>query len=85
MLSSIPYFCDLSLDIIDFPLSKLMACETSDFQKVLGDWLKCLEEGEHPMADCFVERIIEMIFSFATFYAGLCSLNDIFISFALIE
>ena len=55
-----------------------MACETSDFQNVLGDLLKCLERSEHPMDVCFNERI------FAAFNVGSGSLNDIAISFALI-
>ena len=61
-----------------------MACETSDFQNVLGGLLKCLEKDEHPMDDCFVERIFQMILSIATFNVGLGSLNDIAIKFALI-
>ena len=44
MLSFVPQSCAQSLDITDFPLSKLMACETSDFQNVLGDLIKCLEK-----------------------------------------
>ena len=45
----------LSLDKIDFSLSKLMARETNDLQNVFGDLLKYLEKGEHPMDDCFLE------------------------------
>ena len=74
-----PQSCALSLEKIDFALSKLMAFVTNDFENVLGDLFKCLEKGEHPMDDCFVERRFQMILSIA-----LGSLNDIAISFALI-
>ena len=84
MWSFVLQSCALSLDIIEFPLSKLMAYETSDFHNVLGDLFKCLEKGEHPMDDFFVERIFQMILSIAAFNVGLGSLNDIAISFAVI-
>ena len=61
-----------------------MACETNDFQNVLGDFLKQLEKGEHPMDDCFVEWRFQMILSIAAFRVGFDSLNDIAINFALI-
>ena len=61
-----------------------MACETSDFQNVLGDLTKGLEKCEHPMDDCFVERIFQMILSITALNVGLGCLNDFAISFALI-
>ena len=50
---------------------------------MLGDLLKCFEKGEHPMDDCFVERLFQMILSIAVFKDGFGSLNDIAKSFAL--
>ena len=76
-------YCALSFDSIDFPLSKLIAFETRDFQNVLVDLLKCYEKGQHPMDDCFVERTFQMIVSIAVFKDGFGSLNDIAKSFAL--
>ena len=61
-----------------------MACETNDFENVLGDLLKCFKKVEHPMDDFFVERRFQMILSIATFRVDLGSLNDIAISFAFI-
>ena len=62
-----------------------MAYETKDFQKVLGDLFKKVFEkkGEHAMGGCFIERKFNMILSIAAFKAGLGSVNDSAISFAL--
>ena len=34
---------------------------------MLGDLLHCFEKGEHPMDDCFVEQLFQMILSMAVF------------------
>ena len=53
------------------------------FENVLGDLLKTFEKEEHPMDDCFVERIFQMILSIAVIKDGFGSLNDFANSFAL--
>ena len=62
-----------------------MARETNDFQNVFEDLLKCLEKGEHPRDDCFLEQRFQMTLLIAAFRVGFGSLNDVTISFALIE
>ena len=71
VLSFAPLPWALSFDIIDFHLSKSMACGIKDFQKLLSDLLKRFEKGEHPMKDCFVERRFQRILSIAAFKVGL--------------
>ena len=53
----------LFFEMINFALSKSVACETKDFQKVLGDLIKCFKKGVHPMGGCFVEQRFQMILS----------------------
>ena len=72
----------LPFDMVDFPLSKSMACETKKFLKVFGDKLKCFEIGVHQLDGCFFERRFQIFLSIAALKVGLSSLNDIAISFA---
>ena len=63
MISFAPRSCALSFETIEFPLSKLMACETKDIQYVLSDLLKSLIlKWEHQMDRGFVEGRLQMIF-----------------------
>ena len=74
----------LSLDMIEFPLSKSRACETNVFQKGLGDLVNCFEKAAYQRDGCFFEWRLQLILSIAAFKVRLGSLNDIAISFALI-